>query len=329
MTPERRAHLVKARALELGFDAVGITHLEPIAHGAALTKWLERGMAGHMTYMHRQARKRLNPAEIVPGASRAVVVTRNYYAPDPPRAVGTGRVAKYARGRDYHETLKRPLRQLANYIRCLAGTECVALYYVDAGPVAERELAQRAGIGWIGKNTMLIDPRRGSFVFLATVLTDAPLAIDSPFEADRCGTCTRCLTACPAQAFTEPRVLDSRRCISYLTIEHRGQIDPELAALMDDWVFGCDVCQDVCPWNTKFAHEAIDEELELDSRLAQLHLTDLAGISAEDFDRRYGRTPLERAGTAGMRRNATIARHNQRQRAASGAAGAAGATGAR
>lgn len=324
MTPERRAQLVKARALELGFDAAGITHLEPTAHGAALTQWLERGMAGHMTYMHRQARKRLTPASIVPGASRAVVVTRNYYTPDPPRAAGTGKVAKYARGRDYHQALARPLEELARYIVSLGGSRSLTRHYVDAGPAPERELAQRAGLGWIGKNTMLIDPARGSFFFLAAVLTDADLAVDAPFEADRCGSCTSCLTACPTRAFAEPRVLDSRRCISYLTIEHHGEIDPDLAPLMDDWVFGCDICQDVCPWNVKFARETRDEVLDLDSALARLDLAVLAGISLDDFERRYGFTALERPGASGMRRNAAIAMNNQRrQTAAAGATGGA------
>lgn len=314
MTPERRAHLVKRRARELGFASAGIADLAPTPHQDALLDWLEQGMAGTMRYMHRQAAKRLEPARIAPGATRAVVVTHNYYNPDPPATPGTGAVAKYARGRDYHEALRRPLNDLAAYVRSFGDDETIARPYVDAGPVPERELAQRAGLGWIGKNTMLIDPEQGSFSFIATVLTNLDLAVDPPFEADRCGTCRLCLDACPTDAFPEPRVLDSRRCISYLTIEYRGdEIEPELAELMGDWIFGCDICQDVCPWNVKFAREADGPALALDPSLARLALADLVQVDDEEFDRRYGFTPLERPGARGMRRNARIAATNQRR----------------
>ncbi len=316
MTPTERAARVKQRALALGFDAVGITDLRPVPHGAALERWLASGMAGTMTYMHRQAPRRARPATILPNAARAIVVTRNYYNPDPEPARPAGRVAKYARGRDYHTALREPLEQLCESVRTLGPPHTVAKAYVDAGPVPERELAQRAGLGWIGKNTMLIDPRRGSFSFIATVLTDLDLATDVPFEADRCGRCTRCLDACPTDAFPEPRVLDARRCISYLTIEHRDEIDPALAALMDDWVFGCDICQDVCPWNNKFAQAAEDPVLALDSRLGALDLEELLRIDEADFNSRYGWTPLERPGVEGMRRNARIAARNTTKEAA-------------
>lgn len=313
LTPERRAFLVKQRARALGFDAAGITDLAPPPHAAELTRWLGSGMAGTMAYMHRQAAKRLRPADIAPGASRAIVVTRNYYQPDPPAQPGTGRVAKYARGRDYHDALREPLDLLAAYVRSLSDGDALVRTYLDAGPVPERELAQRAGLGWIGKNTMLIDPQRGSFFFLGTVLTDLDLAIDPPFEADRCGSCRRCLDACPTDAFVAPRVLDSRRCISYLTIEYRGDTIPdELRHGMGDWIFGCDICQDVCPWNEKFARPAADPALESSSALARLDLDQFTDMSEEEFDRRYGWTPLERAGLAGMRRNAAAARAGPR-----------------
>ncbi|MBE0592808.1 MAG: tRNA epoxyqueuosine(34) reductase QueG, partial [Gemmatimonadales bacterium] len=233
---------------------MGITTLEPVPHAAALRRWLDAGYAGTMTYMHRQAARRSRPADIVPGATRAVVVTRSYFLPDSAGRSSQGHVAAYARGADYHDALNAPLQSLADHVRSLGSADTIARWYVDAGPVPERALAQRAGIGWVGKNTMLISPRRGSYFFIASVLTDLDLAPDAPFEADRCGRCRRCLDACPTQAFPEPRVLDSRRCISYLTIEFRGQIQAELAALMGDWVFGCDVCQAVCPWNLRFAH---------------------------------------------------------------------------
>lgn len=307
LSPVERARLVKQRALGLGFAKAGITDLAPVPHRHALMRWLERGMAGTMRYMHRQARRRLEPQTIVPGATRAVVLTRNYYSEDPPPAPGTGRVARYARGPDYHTALQRPLENLAQYVRSLGPTETVAKPYCDAGPVPERELAQRAGLGWIGKNTMLIDPERGSYCFLAVILTNLDLAMDLPFEADRCGTCRRCLDACPTGAFPEPRVLDSRFCISYLTIEHRGDIAPALTTNVGDWVFGCDLCQEVCPWNVKFAEAADDPVLETDPRLAHLDLRDMAGISDREFQQRYGHTALMRRGAAGIRRNARMA----------------------
>jgi epoxyqueuosine reductase len=195
-------------------------------------------------------------------------------------------------------------------IRSLGAPDSVARPYVDAGPVPERELAQRAGLGWIGKNTMLIDPERGSFTLLASVLTDVDLAVDAPFTADRCGTCTRCLEACPTDAFPQARVLDATRCISYLTIEHRGAIPHELGERTGSWVFGCDVCQDVCPWNRKFARMGEDTILQLDPDRAWVPLDAFAQLDAAGFDRRYGWTPLERPGLGGMRRNCAVAAAN-------------------
>lgn len=306
LSPERRAQLIKERALALGFARASVADLAPVPHADALSRWLELGMAGTMRYMQRQARHRMDPTSILPGATRAVVVTRNHYSEDPPPTSGTGRVARYARGRDYHEALKQPLTHLARYMASLGPAGTLAKAYCDAGPVPERELAQRAGLGWIGKNTMLIDPERGSYLFLAAVLTDLDIGVDPPFEADRCGSCRRCLDACPTAAFPEPRVLDSRSCISYLTIEHKGDIDPQLATVFGDWVFGCDICQEVCPWNVKFAEPADDPLLEYDVALARLDLVELAQASEHAFHAAYAGTSLERAGPAGMRRNARL-----------------------
>ncbi|MDH3366791.1 MAG: tRNA epoxyqueuosine(34) reductase QueG [Gemmatimonadota bacterium] len=307
MSPERRAALVRARAHGLGFEGVGICDLSPTPHAAALTHWIEQGMAGTMRYMARQAARRLEPATIVPGVTRAVVVAKNYYQPDSPPRNGAGRVAKYARGRDYHQSLRVPLDALAAYLRTLGDKETIARAYVDAGPVPERELAQRAGLGWIGKNTMLISPAGGSYFFLAAVLTSLDLAVDPPFEADRCGSCRRCLDACPTVAFPTARVLDSRRCISYLTIEHQGVVEPSLWPAVAPWVFGCDICQAVCPWNEKFARQADDPMPDRHPELEWLDLADLLAMSDDEFTHRYGWTPLERPGADGMRRNARIA----------------------
>ncbi len=310
MNHVERSQRIKERALELGFNSVGITDLSPTPHGNKLEAWLAAGMAGTMSYMERQLPKRRNPSQIVPGATHVIVLTWGYYAGDPPRPDGTGQVARYARGRDYHEALKDPLESLAAYVRSLGDDQTITKAYVDTGPVPERELAQRAGLGWIGKNTMLIDPARGSFFFVASVFTDLELRADPPFDLDRCGTCTRCLDACPTQAFPEPRVLYSRRCISYLTIEHRGPIEKEQQRLVHDWVFGCDICQDVCPWNTKFARETDDGTLGLTDELAFLDLAGLDALDRATFEHQYGWTPLERARLEGLRRNAELVRRN-------------------
>jgi epoxyqueuosine reductase len=304
VNPQHRAVVVKETACDLGFHSCGITDLSPTLHSQQLAEWLDNGFAGTMAYMHRQEHQRKEPAGIIPGANCAVVVTRNYHSTDPPSDRSRGKVAKYARGRDYHEALRGPLRQLADEVARLGGPGTIAKAFLDAGPVPERELAQRAGLGWIGKNTMLIDPRAGSFLFIGSVLTNADLAVDSPFEADRCGNCRLCLDACPTGAFPNERVLDSRLCISYLTIEYRGKIELSLASQMENWVFGCDICQDVCPWNHKFAQPAIDPVLEHEPRLATVDLKEMAEISDGEFDRRYGWTAMERPGAAGMRRNA-------------------------
>lgn len=269
-----------------------------------------------MSYMHRQAERRAEPHTIIPGATRAVVVTSNYYNRDPPAPPGTGQVAKYARGPDYHEVLRSPLESLCDFVRSLGPEGTIARAYVDAGPVPERELAQRAGLGWIGKNTMLIDPARGSFCFLATVLTNLDLAVDPVFEADRCGSCTRCLDACPTAAFPAPRVLDARRCISYLTIEHRGPIAMELESGLGTWLFGCDICQDVCPWNVKFARSPDAGPLRPHPELAHITIQELCELDETTFIERYGWTPLERPGAAGMRRNAGIVARNAREETA-------------
>ncbi len=310
MTAAERAARIKSKAIELGFQKCGITDLSPPPHGDALQRWVNGGMAGTMTYMHRQMRRRLEPDRIVAGASRAVVVTRFYDTPDPPLPSGHGRVAKYARGPDYHDTLAAPLSELTDFVRSLGHDGAVARAYIDAGPVPERELAQRAGLGWIGKNTMLIDPQRGSFCFIGSVLTDVDIAEDLPFDADRCGNCRRCLDACPTNAFPSERVLDSRLCISYLTIEYKGEIESGLRELMGDWIFGCDLCQTACPWNHKFSRERDDPVLQFGPGLAMLNVTWLTKVDNEEFTENLGSTPLARAGLAGMLRNAKICRGN-------------------
>src|SRR5438552_2384476 len=299
----RRTVELKRRALEMGFNAVGVASLEPNAHAAELDRWLAAGYAGTMTYLHRQAANRTEPARIMPGATAAVVTLTNYFHNPGPPTRGRPRVAQYAQSADYHRVLGHRLERLGEAIRELVPGSATRAY-VDAGAVPERELAQRAGLGWIGKNMMLIHPTLGSFTFIGVVLTDADLAPDLPFEADRCGTCRRCLDACPTQAFVGPRDLDARACISYLTIEHRGEFDTKQRAQVGDWLFGCDVCQDVCPWNESFARPTPDPAFAPRPEVARPDVRAFATADESDFQRRYGGTPFTRPGHRGMRRNA-------------------------
>jgi len=297
---------LKRRATTLGFAATGIARLDHNPHAAELEQWLATGHAGTMTYLNRQAAKRKDPRNIMPGATSAVVTLTNYFhGSTDPGAMrrGSGRVAQYAWSSDYHDVLGARLERLATAIRELvpgSTTRC----YVDAGPVPERELAQLAGLGWIGKNMMLINPEIGSFTFIGVVLTDADLEPDLPFDADRCGTCRRCLDACPTQAFVGPRDLDARACISYLTIEHRGDFTHTQSTQVGDWLFGCDVCQDVCPWNVSFARETLDPDLAPRAEIAAPDAESLAAMDDHEFGRRYAGTPFTRPGHRGMRRNA-------------------------
>jgi epoxyqueuosine reductase len=297
---------IKRRAAALGFTATGIAPLDRNPHATELDRWLADGHAGTMTYLQRQAKKRKDPRKIMPGARAAVVTLTNYFHGDPghgPGARQPGRVAQYAWSSDYHDVLGKRLEELATAIRELVSgstTRC----YVDAGPVPERELAQLAGLGWIGKNMMLIHPDIGSFTFIGVILTDAALDPDLPFEADRCGTCRRCLDACPTNAFVGPRDLDARACISYLTIEHRGDFTEQQKTQIGDWVFGCDVCQDVCPWNVSFARGTGDEDLKPRPEVMAPDPSALVAIAESEFADRYDDTPFSRPGHLGMRRNA-------------------------
>jgi epoxyqueuosine reductase len=258
-SPHQLAAQIKQQARALGFDLVGIADASPSRYRQYYREWLDDGRAGTMEYLRRRFEERVDPAVYMPGARSVICVGTNYHVPLEPAAAGEGRIARYALGDDYHDHIKSRLYRLADWIRSQVPdveTRCG----VDTAPVMEKELAARAGIGWIGKNTCVINEEIGSWVFLGEVITTLDLPADEP-AVDRCGTCRRCIDACPTQAITEPYQLDARKCISYLTIEHRGEIDPALKPQIGDWVYGCDICQDVCPWNSK-APPAIDEHLQ-------------------------------------------------------------------
>jgi epoxyqueuosine reductase len=295
---------VKALALELGFDLVAVGPAAPPEHGAALRRWVAAGHAGTMGYLERRLEERLDPDRVLPGARAAVCVALNYYQGEPVDPSWRP-IARYAWGRDYHDVIGPRLERLATHLADAAGARSRG--YVDTGPVLERDLAARAGLGWIGKNTMLLHPALGSWFFIGVLLTTAELVSDAPL-ADRCGSCRACLDACPTGAFLAPYVLDSRRCISYLTIEHRGDIDPDLHPDMTGWQFGCDVCQDVCPWNRKAPpapHPEFRPRAAYPGAEAISHMDDTSIRDA------FRDTALLRAKPAGLRRNALIYLENE------------------
>jgi epoxyqueuosine reductase len=293
---------VKEAGRRLGFDPVAIGPASPPDHVAAFESWLDAGHAGTMAYLERGRDKRADPGRVLPGARSVVACALGYFQGS--KTLGPAGVARYAWGDDYHEVVEPRLRTLADLIARLA-PGAVSRVYVDTGPLLERDLAARAGLGWIGKNTMLLHPDLGSFFFIGTVLTTAELEPDAPL-ADRCGSCTRCLDACPTEAFAGPYVLDSRRCIAYLTIEHRGPIPAELRPGVGHWTFGCDVCQDVCPWNRR-APTASEAAFEARPHPSVAELLRLDETSYRD---RFRGSPLKRARREGLARNAAVALGN-------------------
>ena len=295
---------VKALARELGFDLVAIGPATPPEHGPAFERWIAAGYSATMDYLGRRAGERLDPALILPGARSVVCVALNYFQGEPAGAASWIPVARYAWGRDYHSVMTPRLHALATHLGEAAGA--LSKGYIDTGPVLERDLAARAGLGWVGKNTMLLHPELGSWFFIGVLLTTAALDFDEPL-ADRCGSCRACLDACPTQAFAGPYVLDARRCISYLTIEHRGPIDGTLEDGLGPWQFGCDACQSVCPWNRKAPLS--DESAFYPSRPypGAARIVDMTDAELREH---FADSALLRAKPAGLRRNATLARSN-------------------
>lgn len=305
---------VKRRAAEIGFAACGVTSLEPSARQDAFDRWLAAGYAGTMRYLHRQAARRKEPARIVSGARRVIVVLENY-APDDgerPAPDDAFKIAAYARGMDYHIVTLARLRVLAEWL--LAHGAGVAHAWVDDGPTPDRELAERAGLGWIGKNTMLIHPRVGSWTFIGLLFTDLELDIDRAHVADHCGSCTRCLDACPTGALVAERTLDATRCLSYLTIEYKGEFADDAPVGQDGWVFGCDACNAACPWNVKFATPTTVDDFRRRPGIDRADADYFESLDQDEFDRRFGDTPLARPGLDRMRRNvrATRLQHTSR-----------------
>jgi len=310
---------IRSRALELGFDACRITHAAAPASAEQFRAALAEGRQAEMHWLARNADKRTDPNLVLPGVKSVVLVAASYgeaemttpteeSSPVTRRAHLTGAVARYARHLDYHEILGIRLRELAQTMDALGSPEGRSLWYVDTGPILERDLAQRAGLGFVGKHTNLISRDLGNWFLLGEVLTTVELVAD-PAEHNRCGSCTRCLNACPTQAFSAPFTLDARRCISYLTIEHKGSIPLELRPLIGDRIYGCDDCLAVCPWN-RFAREGALMKAQARPDLVRPDLLELLGLDAAAFKARFAGTPILRTKRRGLLRNVCVALGN-------------------
>lgn len=325
---------LKEEAARQGFTLAGITTPDPPEHLTLFEQWLQAGRHGEMAYLARQSarRQRADPRQLLPECAAILVLGMPYYpsmqgigdkgegqfeplSPIPyplapvPQAEGRGRIASYAWGEDYHHVIPERMNALLAFLETWLGRSVPHRWYTDSGPVLERDLAQRAGLGWIGKNTCLINPRQGSYFFLAELLLDVPLQPDPPFTVDRCGACTRCIDACPTGCIHPDRTLDARRCISYLTIELKREIPPELRPGLGNWVFGCDVCQQVCPWN-RFAPEQGDPAFAPRQGVPAPELAAELALTEAAFKHKYIDSPVLRAKRRGYLRNVAVALGN-------------------
>ncbi len=297
----RQSSMIRKEARRLGFDACGFSRAACLEEEQShLKTWLDLHFHGNMGYMENHAGKRVDPTRLVDGARSVISVLMNYFPSDHQQDPEAPVISKYAYGEDYHRVMRKKLELLLRFIR-----ESVApvtgRYFVDSAPVLEKAWAARAGLGWIGKNTCLISKELGSFVFIGELVVDIPLHYDEPVP-DYCGTCTRCLDACPTGALIAPFRVDARRCISYLTIENKGDINHEFRGKMKNRVFGCDICQDVCPWNRKAAaHHVV--EFKPTPRLMTMTCHDWHLLDEQQYGELFARSPVKRTGFTGLKRN--------------------------
>lgn len=308
---------IAVRASELGFDLCGVSRAEAPQRGAHFRSWLAEGMAGTMTYLNRTAERRLDPQKVLPGVRSIISVGQSYFTgllPDEVRQdPSRGIIASYAWGQDYHDLMGHALAELAEFVQSLA-RDVQTKSYVDTGPVLEREVAERAGLGFIGKNTLLIHPRMGSQLFLGEILTTLELVPTSAPRMPSCGSCTRCLESCPTYAFPTAYVLDSRKCISYLTIEYRGSIPIELRSRIGNHVFGCDDCQTCCPWVNRFSTRTRQQAYENVLERKAPRLTRLAKLTETEFLEMFRGSPVLRPKYEGFMRNVAVALGNWKSR---------------
>jgi epoxyqueuosine reductase len=297
-----QSSMIKAEASRLGFDGCGIASAEYLPEEEnRLLHWLHEHFHGSMRYMENHLEKRTDPTKLVEGAKSVISVLLNYYSPEVAKSPEAPVISKYAYGEDYHPVMRTRLKLLMRFIN-ESVTPAQGRAFVDSAPVLDRAWAVRTGLGWIGKNTNLISKDKGSFVFIGSLVVDIPLHYDQPHSQDYCGTCDLCLKACPTQAIIAPRQLDARRCISYLTIENKGEIDAAFRDKFRNRLFGCDMCQDVCPWNRKATSHQVKEFNPLP------HLMDMTRAAWDEMEERqynelFARSPIKRTGYAGLKRN--------------------------
>ncbi|TAN17059.1 MAG: tRNA epoxyqueuosine(34) reductase QueG [Chitinophagaceae bacterium] len=302
MNPSQRSAIIKSVTAKLGFDYCGIAKAVRLDEDARrLEQWLNKGMNGTMQYMENYFDLRTDPTKLVPGAESVITLMMNYY-PGEIQKPDTPKISKYAYGQDYHHVIRKKLKQLLQFIRDHIG-EVQGRGFVDSAPVLERSWAQRSGLGWIGKNGNLITRQHGSFYFIATLITDLILDYDDPFAKDYCGSCRRCIDACPTDAIQENKVIDGSKCISYFTIELKEQLIPdEMQGKFKDWVFGCDICQDVCPWN-RFAVPQQEQAFTPVPEVLNFTTGDWEALTEEKFNEIFQHSPIKRSKYAGIRRN--------------------------
>ena len=298
-------HFIKSTAASLGFDHCGIAQAVRLDEDARrLEAWLNQGFQGKMEYMENYFDLRIDPTRLVPGAQSVITMLLNYF-PDVSQDAAAPRIAKYAYGQDYHEVIREKLKVFLHRIRSTIG-EVNGRGFVDSAPVLERTWAQRSGLGWIGKNGNLLHPRAGSFFFIATLIVDLPLRYDDPIARDYCGTCTRCIDACPTQAILPGKVVDGSKCISYFTIELKDRLLPgDMAGKFQDWMFGCDTCQDVCPWN-RFSEPTREESFQPMPEILNFGTAEWEALTEEAFREIFRDSPLKRTKWQGIQRNLTF-----------------------
>lgn len=294
---------IKSAALEVGFDKVGIAGAEPVKTASLLEQWLSLGYHGTMQWMANYFDKRTDPSKLFPDAKSVISVALNYYTPFPiPDDPKNAKISRYAWGDDYHDIMKDKLSQLLTKIQTIY-PPAEGKYCVDTSPIMDKYWAAQAGIGWQGKNTNVITRDIGSWVFLGEILLNIELEYDIPI-ADYCGSCNRCIEACPTDAITQPYVVNSSKCISYLTIEYRGETFPNRdEEKLDNWIYGCDICQDVCPWNIKFAETSAVQGFQPREKNMNRNLEEWAKLSEEEFKDRFKKSPVKRAKFSGLIRN--------------------------
>lgn len=308
MNKQKYTSLIRNRALELGFDACGFAKAERLnTEAERLAKWLDENRHGTMDWIENNFEKRVDPTLLVPGSKTVVSLLASYHHPKHTKQIGLKErplIAKYAQGRDYHKVLKKKLKELFNFTSELVGG-IEGRFFVDSAPVLDKAWAVKAGLGWVGKNSNILNRNLGSWFFIAEMIIDTELVYDNPVT-DHCGTCTACIDACPTDAIYEPYKVDATKCISYLTIEHKGAIDEQYHTDIKNWVFGCDICQDVCPWNSK---AKLAQLVDLHPRAKVLE-SDFEGLTESDFDSLFEGSAVRRTKFKGFSRNLKIVKRN-------------------